>query len=33
MLAQALNWIAEHRPAVIALVIVLVLTLLAGRRR
>ncbi len=33
MLAQALNWIAEHRPAVIALVIVLGLTLLAGRRR
>lgn len=33
MLAQALDWIAQHRPAMVALAVVLALTLLAGRRR
>ena len=32
MLEQALEWIAQHRPAMVALVVVLALTLLAGRR-
>jgi len=32
MLDQALEWVAQHRPAMIALVIVLALTLLATRR-
>ena len=32
MLEQALEWIAQHRAAMIALVVVLALTLLAGRR-
>jgi hypothetical protein len=32
MLEQALEWIAEHRAAMVALVVVLALTLLAGRR-
>ena len=33
MLDQALEWVAQHRAAMVALVIVLALTLLAGRRR
>lgn len=33
MLQQALDWIAQNRPAMIALAVVLGLTLLAGRRR
>ena len=32
MLEQALEWIAQHRAAMVALVAVLALTLLAGRR-
>ena len=32
MLEQGLEWIAQHRPAMVALVVVLALTLLAGRR-
>jgi hypothetical protein len=32
MLEQALEWIAQHRAAMVALVVVLALTLLAGRR-
>ena len=33
MLDQALEWVAQHRAATVALVVVLALTLLAGRRR
>ena len=33
MLQQAIDWIAQNRPAMIALVVVLGLTLLASRRR
>lgn len=33
MLEQALDWVAQHRAATIALVVVLALTLLAGRGR
>jgi hypothetical protein len=33
VLQQALEWVAQHRAAMIALVVVLLLTLLAGRRR
>jgi hypothetical protein len=33
MLDQALEWVVQHRAAMVALVIVLALTLLAGRRR
>ena len=32
MLEQALEWIVQHRAAMVALVAVLALTLLAGRR-
>lgn len=30
---QALEWVVQHRAAMVALVVVLALTLLAGRRR
>jgi hypothetical protein len=33
MLDHALEWVAQHRAAVVALIVVLALTLLAGRRR
>jgi hypothetical protein len=33
MLDQALEWIAQHRAAMVALVVVLALTLVAGGRR
>ncbi len=32
VLEQALEWIGQHRPAMVTLVVVLALTLLAGRR-